>query len=90
MALAITAQVASALKGTPEERHLPTFEKSLIFGVGYAGTIGGVGTLIGTPPNIILAAQTRILFDVEITFAGWMAVGVPVVILLLSIAWLYL
>lgn len=90
MALAITAQVASGLKGKPEERDLPTFEKSLIFGVGYAGTIGGVGTLIGTPPNIILAAQARVLFDVEITFAGWMAVGVPVVILLLSIAWLYL
>jgi len=90
MALAITAQVASGLKGKPEERDLPTFEKSLIFGVGYAGTIGGVGTLIGTPPNIILAAQARVLFGVEITFAGWMAVGVPVVILLLSIAWLYI
>lgn len=90
MALAITAQVASALKGTPEEQHLHTFEKSLIFGVGYAGTIGGIGTLIGTPPNIILAAQTRELFGVEITFAGWMMVGVPVASLLLSIAWLYL
>jgi len=90
MALAITAQVATALKGTPEERDLPVFEKSLIFGVGYAGTIGGIGTLIGTPPNIILAAQARQLFDVEITFASWMMVGVPVVILLLSIAWVYL
>jgi len=90
MALAITAQVALALKGTPEERDLPVFEKALIFGVGYAGTIGGMGTLIGTPPNIILAAQARQLFDVEITFANWMMVGVPVVILLLTIAWLYL
>ncbi len=90
MALAITAQVASALKGTPEERDLPVFEKSLIFGVGYAGTIGGIGTLIGTPPNIILAAQARELFGVEITFAGWMMIGVPVVILLLGIAWVYL
>ncbi len=90
MALAITAQVADALKGTPQERDLPVFEKALIFGVGYAGTIGGIGTLIGTPPNIILAAQARQLFDVEITFASWMMVGVPVVILLLSIAWLYL
>ncbi len=90
MALAITAQVALALKGTPQERDLPVFEKSLIFGVGYAGTIGGIGTLIGTPPNIILAAQVRQLFDVEITFASWMMVGVPVVIVLLTIAWLYL
>jgi len=90
MALAITTQVAAALKGKPEERDIPTFEKSLIFGVGYAGTIGGLGTLIGTPPNIILAAQARELFGVEISFASWMMIGVPVVVLLLSIAWLYL
>jgi len=90
MALAITAQVASALKDGPEAKHVPTFEKALIFGVGYAGTIGGLGTLIGTPPNIILAAQARQLFDVEISFASWMMIGVPMVILLLAIAWLYL
>jgi sodium-dependent dicarboxylate transporter 2/3/5 len=90
MALAITAQVAVALKGTPEEGDIPVFEKSLIFAVGYAGTIGGMGTLIGTPPNIILAAQVRELFDVEISFADWMLVGVPVVVTLLAAAWLYL
>ncbi|MDV2684257.1 DASS family sodium-coupled anion symporter [Alkalihalophilus lindianensis] len=90
MGLAITAQVAAALKGKPEERDLPKFEKALIFGVGYAGTIGGLGTLIGTPPNIILAAQAQQLFGVEISFARWMMVGVPVVILLLFIAWMYL
>src|SRR5690606_1056015 len=56
MALAITAQVTESLKGLPEESDLPAFGKSLLFGVGYAGTIGGLGTLIGTPPNIILAA----------------------------------
>ena len=90
VSLAITAQVGAALKGTPQESELPMFEKALLFGVGYAGTIGGIGTLIGTPPNIILAAQARELFDVEISFASWMLIGVPVVILLLSIAWLYL
>ncbi len=90
MALAITAQVAHALKNTPEARDIPVFEKSLIFAVGYAGTIGGMGTLIGTPPNIILAAQARELFGVEISFANWMMIGVPVVIALLLIAWVYL
>ncbi|MDT8429208.1 MAG: SLC13 family permease [Pseudomonadales bacterium] len=90
MALAIAAQVAHALQGKPEAVDIPVFEKALIFGVGYAGTIGGMGTLIGTPPNIILAAQARQLFNVEITFASWMLIGVPVVILLLFITWLYL
>ncbi|PIC78063.1 anion transporter [Sporosarcina sp. P19] len=90
MGLAITAQVAAALKGTPEEEELPKFEKALIFGIGYAGTIGGLGTLIGTPPNIILAAQVKELFDVEISFAGWMLVAVPIVIVLLFSTWMYL
>lgn len=90
MALAITKQVANSLQGTPEAREIPVFEKALLFAVGYAGTIGGMGTLIGTPPNIILAAQARELFGVEISFASWMLVGVPVVVVLLAIAWLYL
>lgn len=90
MALAITAQVSTALKNTPEAGDVPLFEKALIFGVGYAGTVGGLGTLIGTPPNIILAAQANLLFDFDITFASWMLIGVPVVIVLLGIAWLYL
>lgn len=90
MGLAITAQVAAALKGTPEERDLPKFEKALIFGIGYAGTIGGLGTLIGTPPNIILAAQVQELFGVEISFAGWMMIAVPIVIFILFATWIYL
>jgi sodium-dependent dicarboxylate transporter 2/3/5 len=90
MALAITAQVADALQGAPEAVDIPVFEKALIFGVGYAGTIGGMGTLIGTPPNIILAAQARELFDVEISFADWMLLGVPVVVTLLAATWFYL
>ncbi|QQK80351.1 SLC13/DASS family transporter [Salicibibacter cibi] len=90
MGLAITAQVASALKGRPEEEDFPKFEKSLIFGIGYAGTIGGVGTLIGTPPNIILAGQMNEIFGVEISFATWMIFGVPVVALMIAFAWIYL
>lgn len=90
MGLAITAQVASALKGKPEEQEIPKFEKALIFGIGYAGTIGGLGTLIGTPPNIILAAQMKELFDVEISFASWMLIAVPIVLVLIISTWLYL
>lgn len=68
MGLAIIAQVANVLKGDPGEKELPKFEKSLIFGIGYAGTIGGLGTLIGTPPNIILAGQLDQLFGVKLSF----------------------
>ncbi|EZH65436.1 anion transporter [Bacillaceae bacterium JMAK1] len=90
MGLAITAQVASALKGKPEEKDFPKFEKALIFGIGYAGTIGGVGTLIGTPPNIILAGQMREIFGIEISFATWMLFGIPIVAIMLLFTWFYL
>lgn len=66
------------------------FEKALVLGIGYAGTIGGLGTLIGTPPLIILAGQMRQIFDVELNFAQWMLVGIPVVIVMLAIAWAYM
>lgn len=57
---AITYQVAQALKNNKEniqnvELEEKKFEKALIFAIGFAGTIGGLGTLIGTPPNIILS-----------------------------------
>lgn len=76
---------------TPElSRDVKLFEKALVLGIGYAGTIGGLGTLIGTPPLIILAGQMRQIFDVELNFAQWMLVGIPVVIVMLAIAWAYM
>src|SRR5699024_9565714 len=52
--------------------------------------IGGLGTLIGTPPLSILAATVGQLYDTELTFGGWMAFGVPLVIILIPVLWLYL
>ncbi|SFE50160.1 SLC13 family permease [Alteribacillus iranensis] len=87
--LAITYQVSEALKGE-EAKELPKFEKAIIFGIGYSGTIGGLGTLIGTPPNIILAGTVNQLFGVEITFASWMLFAAPLVFILIISAWMYL
>ncbi len=88
---AITYQVAQALKNDKtnlgeEEK----FSKVLIFGIGYAGTIGGFGTLIGTPPNIILAATVQELFGVQISFADWLFFAAPIVVILLISSWLFL
>ncbi|SOC44734.1 sodium-dependent dicarboxylate transporter 2/3/5 [Salinicoccus kekensis] len=66
------------------------FEKQLVLGIGYAGTIGGLGTLIGTPPLIILAGQMNELFGYDMSFAQYMLIGVPTVIILLAIAWVYM
>src|SRR5699024_6829099 len=69
---------------------ITTFEQSLVLAIGYAGTIGGLGTLIGTPPLIILKGQYQSVFGEEISFAKWMMVGVPTVTVLLLIIWAYL
>ncbi len=89
---AIVFQVTEELKKSSEDHsaEIDKFSKSLIFGVGYGGTIGGLGTLIGTPPNIILAAIVSELFGVEISFAGWLMFAFPVVVILLFMGWVML
>jgi sodium-dependent dicarboxylate transporter 2/3/5 len=66
------------------------FGISLMLGVAYASSIGGVATLIGTPPNAVLAGAASELLDYEIGFIQWMGVGLPVAAILLPITWLLL
>lgn len=76
-----------------KEKHkvsLHKFEKSLVLAIGYAGTIGGLGTLIGTPPLIILKGQFEQHFGQEISFAKWMIIGIPTVFILIALTWAYL
>lgn len=66
------------------------FSKNLMLGIAYAASIGGMGTLIGTPPNIIFAGIAKETMGLEISFASWMLFATPFSILLLFICWLYL
>ena len=50
----------------------------MALGVAYAASIGGMATLIGSPPNALAASYLDQTFNIEVTFAGWMAVGVPI------------
>ncbi len=63
------------------------FGTALMLGIAYAGSIGGVATLIGTPPNAVLAAMADELLDVEVSFARWMAIGLPVAAVMLAACW---
>jgi sodium-dependent dicarboxylate transporter 2/3/5 len=60
---------------------------ALILGIAYGATIGGVATLIGTPPNAILAGVLRTQLDVELGFLEWMVVGLPLAAVFLVVAW---
>lgn len=66
------------------------FEIVLILCIAYACNIGGMGTLIGTPPNALLAGFVLENYGIEITFFDWMLVGVPIVILSLPLMYLVL
>lgn len=66
------------------------FSAALMLGIAYAATIGGMGTIIGTPPNALFAGYMREAHGVEIGFAQWMLVGMPAVMILLPVCWLIL
>jgi sodium-dependent dicarboxylate transporter 2/3/5 len=63
---------------------------ALMLGVAYAASIGGIGTLLGTPPNLIFAGAARQLAGREVSFARYLLVGVPITAVLLPLCWLLL
>jgi len=66
------------------------FGLNLMLGIAYAASIGGIATLIGTPPNTVLAGYLNKVYGFEITFAKWLMVGVPMVAVMLPLCWLWL
>ncbi len=66
------------------------FAVCLMLGIAYAASIGGIGTIIGTPPNGILVAYLKDHLGKEIGFLEWMMIGVPVVIVFLPVVWFLL
>jgi sodium-dependent dicarboxylate transporter 2/3/5 len=79
--LAITPLFAGSDR---DARHTRT---ALLLGMAYASSIGGMGTLLGTPPNLILAGAARELAGQEVSFVSFLAFGVPMVLILLPICW---
>ncbi len=72
------------------EKQQDDFQVAMLLGLAFAATIGGLATLVGTPPNALLAAYLSNTHSIEIGFAQWMLVGVPVSMIMLPIAWLVL
>jgi sodium-dependent dicarboxylate transporter 2/3/5 len=63
------------------------FATALVLAVAFSASIGGLGTLIGTIPNALFAAFMLDNYGVEIGFARWMLVGVPLALVMLVLAW---
>lgn len=85
MAGSVIDAVESGVSG--ETHRSRDFSLALLLGIAYAATIGGVGTLIGTPPTALLAGFLSETYGEQIGFAQWMLVGVPVVIVGVPLTW---
>ena len=86
--MAIISQLIDNPK-TKENENL-IFGKALMLAIAYSASIGGMATLIGTPPNLVLAGIFQEIYGVEITFSKWIVFGFPISMILLFVCWKYL
>lgn len=85
------AVVSQFKKGDDGETSDASFiGKALMLAIAYSASIGGFATLIGTPPNLVLAGVLESTYGVKITFMQWMKFGLPISAILLVICWIYL
>jgi sodium-dependent dicarboxylate transporter 2/3/5 len=88
VALSIAGVVApDPLRASRDQRNFAT---AIVLCVAYGATIGGLGTLVGTPTNALVAGVLRDNYGYGIGFAEWMVFGLPTVALLLPLCWLVL
>ena len=87
MMLPVAVSVAGLMKGGEGSAR---FSLSLMLAIAYAASIGGVATLIGTPPNALLAGALNQSYGYDLGFARWMIIGVPVAAVMLLAAWILL
>jgi len=91
--LAIIYQVSDALKDdsrvdTSDENF--GFGKAMMLGIAYSASLGGIATIIGTPPNAALAGVIKQMYNVELAFGTWMLFGVPIAVIFIMLTWVYL
>jgi len=90
MLLPIGVSVYALLKASHHPTVVRELGAALALAIAYGANIGGMGTLIGTPPNALLKAFVESNHDIQISFAQWMMLGVPLVIISLPLVYLIL
>ncbi len=93
MMLPIAASVVSVIiLNSPHASHTDTqrFGLATMLAIAYSASVGGLATLVGTPPNALFAAFFAQQYGIEISFVGWMIVAMPLVIIMLPLIWFLL
>lgn len=83
-------ELAKSAAAKENAEDFASFKTALMLSIAFAASIGGLGTLIGTPPNALLAGFMEENYNFHILFGQWMMVGVPIVVLGLPLAYLTL
>ena len=88
----VLSVIAVVRENIPElsEKSQTDFQIAMLLGLAYSASIGGLATLVGTPPNALLIGYLAENYGIEISFAQWMRVGIPVTLVMLPIAWIAL
>jgi len=87
MMLPIALSIIELLK---KEQDVSTLAPALLLGIAYSASVGGMATLIGTPPNALMAAYLSDTYGIELGFGQWMAFALPFTLIMLLICWLWL
>ena len=92
MILPVGMAIVAQLRDNPNtiEDENVIFGKALMLAIAYSASIGGMATLIGTPPNLVLAGVVQETYGIDITFSQWFSFGFPITIILLVLCWMYL
>jgi sodium-dependent dicarboxylate transporter 2/3/5 len=61
------------------------FKAALFLGIAYSANVGGMATIIGTPPNVVLVGLVKSILGIEISFVNWLIIGIPTVAIMLII-----
>ena len=91
MMLPIASTVINLVgQSVDNKKGLALFSLSLMLGIAYSANIGGISTIIGTPPNVVFAGYARELLNTDIDFSRWMLIGIPISGALLMLTYLLL
>ncbi|WP_281966068.1 SLC13 family permease [Serinicoccus marinus] len=86
----VTKEVSSgrAVSDVVNDPDVRIFGVALVLSIAWAASIGGLGTLLGSPPNAIVAGYLADEVGQDVGFLAWMMLGVPIVVVFIGIAWL--
>ena len=90
MMLPVAAAVVEHIRKTSGDKAVEEIGPALMLAIAYSSSIGGTGTIIGTGPNGIFVTQASKLFGQQIDFITWLRIGIPAVVVLIPLTWLYI